>query len=128
MKAKHHLLFFLTIFIGFILLLFATELFIPDSIKNAIFKFPQIDTIGHFTGFFILTWLVSTLLRLPLLNIVLCLIFYGALSEIGQWYLGFRNGEFTDFYADTTGILVFALLKWISIVYGKKQNEHHNLI
>jgi len=108
------------------LLLFSTELFIPDTIKNAIFKYPKIDTIGHFTGFFILTWLISSLLRLPLLNIVLCLIFYGALSEIGQWYLGFRNGEFTDFYADTAGILVFSLLKWGAIVYGKSTAHVNN--
>ena len=122
MKARHHLLFFFALFIGFLLLVFATELFIPENIKNAIFKFPQIDTIGHFTGFFILTWVISSVLRLPLLNIVICLIFYGALTEIGQWYLGFRNGEFTDFLADATGILIFALLKWSAIVYGKKQN------
>lgn len=74
-------------------------------------RYPQIDTIGHFTSFFILTWLVHSPLKVPLVIAVLTVIFYGALTELGQLYLGFRNGEVIDFLADVAGVLFFTLIK-----------------
>ncbi len=56
---------------------------------------------------------MHTLIKLPLPLTVITLIFYGALSELGQLYLGFRNGEISDFFADTAGIIFFALCKYI---------------
>ncbi len=52
--------------------------------------------------------------------LTIALIFYAALSELGQYYLGFRNGEMKDFIADLFGIFMFVLLKWVWLVYGKK--------
>lgn len=115
MKNLHHLFFFLLIAFSFAMI------FISDDIRELIFQFAKIDTIGHFIGFFFLTWVLSSLLKFPLINLALCLIFYSALTEVGQHYLGFRNGEFRDFVADLIGISTFLLIKWIAVVYGRKQ-------
>ena len=107
----------------FILLFIAVSLvvFLSGEVRSVIFQYVKIDSIGHFIGFFSLTWLLSTMLKLPLLNLTLTLVVYSALTEVGQHYLGFRNGEFRDVIADTLGILSFMLIKWIMVVYGKTQ-------
>jgi hypothetical protein len=85
-KAQHHLTFFILVFCSAILLFFSSELLLPDAIKKLVFRSPQIDTIGHFIGFFILTWVVSSILKLSLITTLVTLSFYGALSELGQYY------------------------------------------
>jgi VanZ family protein len=87
----------------------------PEIYKEKIFH-PQIDSIGHFIGFFILTWFVYASLKLPLTTLAITLIFYAAASELGQAYLGFRNGEFYDFFADVLGIISFMIIKWFMII------------
>ena len=114
MKSRHHLLFLLLVILSF------TLVFISDDLRNLILTTTGIDSIGHIISFFGLTWILSSFVKLPLMNTAICLVFYGALSELGQYYLGFRNGEFRDFIADIIGILLFVLLKWCSIVYGKR--------
>ena len=94
---------------------------ISAEVRDIVFQFTKIDTIGHFISFFCLTWLLNSLLKFPLFNLGLCLVLYAALTEIGQYYLGFRNGEFRDFIADTFGIGVFVLIKWLIVVYGRKE-------
>ena len=111
MKIQHHLIFFILILTGTILLFFSSELLLPEAIKKLVFRSPQIDTIGHFIGFFVLTWLVSSILKCSLSNTFFTLLCYSALSELGQYYLGFRNGEFSDFFADIAGITLYLLLK-----------------
>jgi VanZ family protein len=118
-KIRHHLTFFILIISAAILLFFSSELLLPAELKKIVFRSPQIDTIGHFIGFFILAWLVHSLIKLTLIETFITLIFYGALSELGQYYLGFRNGEFSDFYADIAGISSFMLLKLLYLVYKK---------
>ena len=105
--------------IAAILLFFSSELLLPAELKKIIFRSPQIDTIGHFISFFILAWLVHSLIKLTLLETLITLSFYGALSELGQYYLGFRNGEFSDFFADIAGISLFILLKLLYLAYKK---------
>lgn len=117
MKAQHHLTFFILILCGASLLFFSSELLLPEAIKRFVFRYPKIDTIGHFIGFFILTWFVSSILKLSLLNTFYSLCFYSALSELGQYYLGFRNGEFSDFFADVAGISVYLSLKYVYLLY-----------
>lgn len=112
MKVQHHLVFFMLIITGAVLLFFSSELLLPEAIKKLIFRSPQIDTIGHFIGFFVLAWIVSSVLKLSILSSLFTLIFYAALSELGQYYLGFRNAEFSDFFADITGISVYLFLKY----------------
>lgn len=116
-KAQHHLLFFILIICGASLLFFSSELFLPEAIKKLIFRSPKIDTIGHFIGFFILTWFVSSILKISIKNTFFSLCFYSALSELGQYYLGFRNGEFSDFFADVAGISLYLFLKYIYLLY-----------
>lgn len=86
---------------------------------NNIFTQIGIDTWGHFFSFFLLTGLLHSLFKIPLINTSICLLLYGGLSEIGQHYLGFRNGEFLDFIGDAAGILLFIFLKWCWVMYGK---------
>ncbi len=117
MKAQHHLIFFILIVTGASLLFFSSELLLPDAIKKLIFRSPQIDTIGHFIGFFVLTWLVSSILKFSLLNTLFTLSFYAALSELGQYYLGFRNAEFSDFFADIAGVSLYLFLKYTYLRY-----------
>lgn len=119
MKIRHHLTFFILIISAAILLFFSSELLLPTELKRLVFRSPQIDTIGHFIGFFILAWLVHSLIKLTLRETLITLSFYGALSELGQYYLGFRNGEFSDFFADIVGISSFILLKLLYFTYKK---------
>lgn len=117
MKAQHHLTFFILVLCGACLLFFSSELLLPEAIKRLVFRSPQIDTIGHFIGFFILTWFVSSILKISLLNTFYALSFYSALSELGQYYLGFRNGELSDFLADVAGISLYLFLKYTYLLY-----------
>ncbi|OUR83351.1 hypothetical protein A9Q75_04910 [Colwellia psychrerythraea] len=71
------------------------------------------DTIGHLTSFFILTWVSHSIIKLSLSLSVPLLIFYGALTEVGQSFLGYRSGQFGDFVADVVGISLFVLAKWL---------------
>jgi hypothetical protein len=117
LKAQHHLAFFILIICGGSIIFFSGELLLPEAVKKLIFRSPQIDTIGHFIGFFILTWVVSSILKLSLLNTLITLFFYSALSELGQYYLGFRNAEFSDFFADIVGISLYIFLKYTYLRY-----------
>ncbi len=124
---KNHQAFLLFITIIAIVLISTVVLLSPNTLglNTHYIRFPKIDTIGHFTSFFLLTWVVHSLVKLPLKITVVVLIFYGALSELGQLYLGFRNGELTDFVADVAGILFFVLMKWcyscLSSCFNKKK-------
>jgi VanZ family protein len=71
-------------------------------------------------GFFGLSWVLVGIVKLPMVNSLICLFIYSALTEIGQYYLGFRSGEFADFLADIAGIVLFIILHWFFIVYGKR--------
>lgn len=126
MKTRHHLTFFILIIGAAILLFFSSELLLPAALKKIVFRSPQIDTIGHFISFFILAWLVHSLIKLTLVETLITLVFYGALSELGQYYLGFRNGEFSDFFADVAGIFLFVLLKLFYRFYNKSLNKKAN--
>jgi len=74
----------------------------------------QLDKIGHIFGFLLLTWLIHKLIKLPITNLSICLIFYAALTEIGQHYLGFRKGEVSDFIADIMGVYLYRLIHWLA--------------
>lgn len=69
----------------------------------------QLDSIGHIIGFFLLTAIFIAILNIKLYLTITCLLCYGALSELGQYYLGFRNGEVRDTLADFIGIGLFLL-------------------
>lgn len=113
-KKNHHLL--LLFCIIFIAIIFS---FIPGFNEQLVAN-TKIDTIGHFIGFFLLTWLISTFVKLPISVVAITLIFYAAASELGQAYLGFRNGEFTDFVADIIGIGSFIFIHWCTLIVKAK--------
>ncbi len=118
-KARYHLLFFVILFIAAVLLFFSSAFLLPAELKNAVFRSPQIDTIGHFIGFFVLAWVIHSHLKISLITTFSTLTCYGAFTEIGQYYLGFRNGEFSDFFADILGILFFIVLKKLYLFYKR---------
>ncbi len=99
--------------------MFAHE-FLPDDLRRQIFQFPAIDTIGHLTSFFILTWVCHSIIKLPLLFCIFLLTFYAGLTEIGQSFLSYRSEELGDFYADIVGVLLFVFTKFIYRFYFKK--------
>jgi VanZ family protein len=121
-KARQHTYFFITITIITILLFFAHE-FLPDPLRKKIFQFPAIDTIGHLTSFFILTWVSHSIIKLSLITCLPLLVFYAALTEIGQSLLGYRTGEIGDFIADVVGISLFVLAKWLYIAFISNQQK-----
>lgn len=133
-KARYHLLFFSLLVIAAVLLFFSSAFLLPAELKNAVFRSPQIDTIGHFISFFILAWVIHSHLKISLITTFSTLTFYGAFTELGQYYLGFRNGEFSDFFADILGILLFIVLKKLYLFYKqvlfsiktKKINDSHS--
>lgn len=114
MKKSYHLLIF------FSLLFVAAFLLLIPGAEEAVFQNPEIDTIGHFIGFIVFTWLVHIFLQLPLVTLTVALVFYSAASEIGQYYLGFRNGEFTDFLANVAGIFTYLGMRWVLFLYKHK--------
>lgn len=121
MKSQHHLLFLLI----FLLLLLSVNLLSHD-LKAIIFRGTQIDSIGHMIGFFILPWFLHGVFRFPVINLSLCLVFYAALTELAQLYLGFRNAEFSDFLADIVGITCFVAVKWLKVVYFDRPLKRPN--
>ncbi|REL27920.1 hypothetical protein DXX93_16035 [Thalassotalea euphylliae] len=119
MKNLHHILFILLLVLTGIALTFS------PALRDIIVSNTQIDTVGHVIGFFILTWVLSSVFKLPSWPLVIALISYAAVSEVAQHYLGFRNGEVKDFVGDSIGILLFMLLKWLWLVYGFKLGKTH---
>ncbi len=112
MKARYHFIFFICTIIFVISLFFSTELSFLISLRHFLFYTIKIDTFGHFISFFLLTWVLHSLLKFHLPTLIFTLIIYGGLTELGQLYLGFRNAEFNDFLADISGVLFFTLLKF----------------
>lgn len=79
-------------------------------VTNILHKYHLLDKTGHFFGFLLLCWLMDKLLKLELRILIVTLIFYSALTELGQTYLGFRSGQWFDFVADAMGCLCYALI------------------
>jgi VanZ family protein len=95
-------------------------LLLNNELRTDITKVTGLDGLGHILGFICLSWVVHSLIKIPLMTTALTLSFYAALTEIGQYYLGFRNGEFRDFVADVMGIIIFIFLYWLYQICVKK--------
>ena len=116
MKHRHHYTFLFFVSCALI----AISLF--PTIRDIFFNNTRIDSVGHFISFFCLTLLLHSFIRLPLFNTMACLMLYAVFSEMGQYYLGYRNGELRDVIADILGVFLFVLFKWIYIIYWKKSS------
>ena len=92
-----------------------------NNIDSIIERGTKIDSIGHILGFFLLTGILHSVIKLPLINLSICLIIYAGLTELGQLYLGFRNAELCDFIADLVGIALYVGCKWLFIIFGKQK-------
>lgn len=125
MKARQHTYFLISVIVITLVLLFAHE-FLSEPLRKRIFQFPAIDTIGHLSSFFILTWVCHSILKLSFVVYMPTLTFYAALTEVGQSFLGYRNGEVGDVIADIVGILLFVLAKWcyVNLFQGNLFTRH----
>jgi|TARA_B110000211_G_scaffold78149_3_gene91670 VanZ family protein len=54
---------------------------------------------------------------------MLTVAFYGALTEIGQYYLGFRSAQLSDFISDLIGIALFAIIRWSILMYRNRSSR-----
>lgn len=112
----------LLLFLFIIILIITGVSILANDLDAIISRGTDIDSIGHMLGFFLFTWFLNSICRLPLITLSITLIFYAALTELGQWYLGFRNPEFSDFIADTVGITIYVVIKWLQLMYFKRAN------
>lgn len=117
MKTQHHLL-----LLSCLIILCSAILFGFLDHQSIFARIVKLDSVGHIIGFFFLTLLLHKFTKLHSFSLVITLILYAALTEVGQYYLGFRNGELSDFFADITGIGCFLLLKWCLLI-RKSWNE-----
>lgn len=117
MKSRYHLS-----ILALIIALFFALYFSSNDFQRLVFRSTEIDSIGHIISFFILTWVLHSILKLPLINTMLTVAFYGALTELGQYYLGFRNGEFNDFFSDLIGIALFGIIRWSILMYRNRSS------
>jgi VanZ family protein len=118
MKSRYHLLILATIVILFFCLYFSSVDF-----RRLAFRSTQIDSIGHIISFFCLTWVLHSILKLPLLNTTLTVAFYGLLTELGQYYLGFRSAQVSDFISDLIGIALFGMIRWFILMYRNRSSN-----
>lgn len=118
MKSRYHL-FILTI----IVILFFCLYFSSADFRRIAFRSTEIDSIGHIISFFCLTWVLHSILKLPLFNTMLTVAFYGVLTELGQYYLGFRSAQVSDFISDLIGIALFAIIRWSILMYRNRSSQ-----
>ena len=85
-----------------------------------------LDKLGHFIGFFFLTWLIYLIANKALLTVGLLLIFYSGLTELGQYTLGFRNGDVGDFIADAIGVVSFVCLQGLARLISQNKTRKIN--
>ncbi|QBY05287.1 hypothetical protein E2K93_13275 [Thalassotalea sp. HSM 43] len=102
-----------------IVLIFAVVVVNVDDISFWLNKNQLLDKTGHFIGFLLLSWLLDRLINIPRGVLVLSVIFYSGFTEICQWYLGFRSGQFDDFVANALGCSTYYLFATISAKYKK---------
>lgn len=105
------------------LLTISSSIFMIEDVRTTFVDNIQIDSVAHFIGFFFIAALLNGIVKLPLMNCIIVLIFYAALTEWGQLYLGFRNAEIKDFVGDVLGVLTYALLRWTYLIF-KQQDSH----
>ena len=118
MKSRYHLS-----ILSILVFLFFCLYFSSDEFKRLVFRSTEVDSIGHIVSFFALTWVLHSILKLPLANTMFTVAFYGALTELGQYYLGFRNGEFSDFFADVIGVALFGITRWSILMYRNRSSS-----
>ncbi|OUS23288.1 hypothetical protein A9Q98_15550 [Thalassotalea sp. 42_200_T64] len=91
-------------------IVFISVLINYSAIASLLHQYHLLDKTGHFLGFLFLTWLVDKLIKIDLKVTVITLCIYSGLTELGQWYLTFRSGQWTDFLADVLGCFTYALI------------------
>ncbi|WP_068547362.1 VanZ family protein [Thalassotalea crassostreae] len=106
-----------------ILTLLIISIFISQyfDITAFLHKHHLFDKSGHFLGFLLLTAITHKLLKFDLTTVVMSMIVYSGLTEIGQWLLGYRSGQWLDFVANFIGCLSYALL--FKVVHWFKRTQ-----
>jgi len=99
-----------------IVLLMVASLFIGGAQPQAVGLFPAPwDKLAHLVFFFVMAFLLATVIRLPFAFVFLTVVFVGVCDEIHQSYLPGRHAGLDDLIADAVGallgVLVFKLMK-----------------
>ncbi|WP_160173536.1 VanZ family protein [Thalassotalea sp. ND16A] len=81
-----------------------------SAIASLLHQYQLLDKTGHFLGFLFLTWFLDKLIKIDLKVTVFTLCIYSGLTELGQWYLAFRSGQWSDFLADVLGCITYVLI------------------
>ncbi|MFT6193768.1 MAG: VanZ family protein [Cognaticolwellia sp.] len=118
MKSRYHLS-----ILAIIVMLFFCFYFSSEDLRRLVFRSTEIDSIGHIISFFCLTWVLHSILKLPLFNTMLTVAFYGILTELGQYYLGFRSAQVSDFISDLIGIALFGFIRWAILIYRNRSSN-----
>jgi VanZ family protein len=118
MKSRYHLS-----ILAIIVMLFFCFYFSSEDLRRLVFRSTEIDSIGHIIRFFCLTWVLHSILKLPLFNTMLTVAFYGILTELGQYYLGFRSAQVSDFISDLIGIALFGFIRWAILIYRNRSSN-----
>mgnify|MGYP003385088878 FL=1 len=118
MKSRYHLS-----ILAIIVILFFCLYFSSADLRRIVFRSTEIDSIGHIISFFCLTWVLHSILKLPLFNTMLTVAFYGVLTELGQYYLGFRSAQVSDFISDLIGIAMFGIIRWSILMYRNRSSR-----
>jgi len=118
MKSRYHLS-----ILAIIVMLFFCFYFSSEDLRRIAFRSTEIDSIGHIISFFCLTWVLHSIVKLPLFNTMLTVAFYGILTELGQYYLGFRSAQVSDFISDLIGIALFGVIRWAILIYRNRSSN-----
>ncbi|MBA6291944.1 VanZ family protein [Colwellia sp. MB3u-70] len=119
MKSRYHLS-----ILAIIVMLFFCFYFSSEDLRRIAFRSTEIDSIGHIISFFCLTWVLHSIVKLPLFNTMLTVAFYGILTELGQYYLGFRSAQVSDFISDLIGIALFGVIRWVILIYRNRSSNN----
>ncbi|MGI2258952.1 VanZ family protein [Shewanella sp. GXUN23E] len=74
---------------------------------------PNLDKVGHFGSFLLLSWLTFEAFRLRWFLLVPLMALYAFGIELVQSFLPYRSASFADFVADMAGVAIFYLLAWL---------------
>jgi VanZ family protein len=86
---------------------------------------PYFDKLEHSGAFLLLGAWFGGILRPRFWSVLLVLSAFGALTEVLQWYSGYRDGDPLDWLADTTGAMVgltlarLGAMQWLGYIDGR---------
>jgi VanZ family protein len=85
---------------------------------------PQFDKFEHAFAFFVMGAWFGALFRYAQLRVLIVLSLFGAVMEVVQWSIGYRDGDPWDWVADAAGIVIGLSFLWLTGVDWVARVEH----